>query len=79
VFAGSVVASPSSIDVFLDKQLYLVFDCNFVIPAFVLAILGLYCLLLVWAFRKDKQDVEKVLNLTCTINIYFYISPKLYF
>jgi hypothetical protein len=78
VFAGSVVAAPSSIDGFVAIELNPVFDCNFVIPALVCTILGLYCLLLVWACWKDKQDAEKVLNLTSTSNIFMY-CPKLIF
>ncbi|XP_062923192.1 polycystin-1-like protein 2 isoform X1 [Mobula hypostoma] len=59
-FGSSFFVMPNAVDVSKTVELFATFKDNPIVIATVACIFGLYILAVVWARRKDKQDVAKV-------------------
>lgn len=59
-FGSSFFVTPNLVDPSRSAQLFASFAQNPVVVSFVAALFGAYLLAVVWARRKDLQDVGKV-------------------
>ncbi|XP_051884649.1 polycystic kidney disease protein 1-like 2 [Pristis pectinata] len=59
-FSSSFFVMPNAVDVSKTVELFATFVDNPIVVTTVACIFGLYILAVVWARRKDKQDVTKV-------------------
>ena len=71
-FAGGVLIMPNTFDFSTEFAKFSSFWKNPVAIAFVVCLLVIYVLLVVWARRKDRQDVLKV-RMTNWPSIYRYV------